>query len=303
MILVVNELSYSQTPSSAEAKLWYDTFFNTCISLERNFKNKVTLIYSTSIRNHAFNVTYSFGNWFNALENDLKSSVLAMLTEHPLLHDYPYYKVLGIEGKGIGYAFETEDLLISVKSDKKWEVPTLEVAREMLNEETLELEIDNKSLNHFYDDRSRAVHNYYINKRIRDLQKDKLKEITNGEVLWRKRQLLFPNLIFCDTIENDIKSFSGHSIICLRERLNEFQEYFSQWVDGDFDYTLLNGDVRLESDRRINKFKQLNIMCPDGKYRLFSYHCNWWQWGYRMHFYPDTKNHNCIIGYIGRKIV
>jgi len=304
MELVVNELSYGNTTSNAEAKQWYDTFFNECIAIEKEFKSKVSLIYSLPIRNHAFNPDYSFSNWISGLlDNDYKSSILGMLTQHPIIHNYPYYKVYGVEGKGIGYAFETDELLISIQSAANWKVLTLTVTRELLNEETLNMESEHRNIKNFHDNKSRLSHNAFIQQKIRELSEDKLKELTNGDVLWKKRNIFFPSIVFCDSVETQIKLLSGSSIVALRKRLHELQMCLSNWNSGDFDYKAIGGDVRPESDTRISKYSTLKIMCPDGKYRLFSYHCDWWQRGYRMHFHPDSKNYKCIIGYIGKKII
>jgi hypothetical protein len=304
MKLVINELSYGKTTSDVKAKQWYDTFFDECIAIEKEYKSKVTLIYSLPISNHAFNSDYSFGSWINGLlDSDYKSSILGMLTQDPIIHDYPYYKVYGVEGKGIGYAFDTNELLISIQSDANWKVSTLKVTKESLNEETLDFESEHKNINNIHDKKSRLSHNAFILQKIKELSEDKLKELTNGSILWKKCNIFFPNIVFCDSVETQIKFLSGSSIVALRKRLQELQMYLSNWNSGDFDYKAIGGDARLESDTRISKYPALKIMCPDGKYRLFSYHCDWWLWGYRMHFYPDSNNHKCIIGYIGKKII
>src|SRR5690606_28958409 len=113
----------------------------------------------------------------------------------------------------------------------------------------------------------------------------------SGEVLWREREKFFPSLIFCDSIKAEIWDLSGSSIVSLRNRLQKFEDYFSNWETGDFNINSISGRLRLESENRINEFgDRLSITCPDEKIRLFTYHCNWWIKGYRMHFYPDHSS-------------
>ena len=304
MELAVNELSYDTASSEGEAKTWYDTFFNTCLQIQKELKCEIFLKYSISPKESNLHLEYPFMRWFDGQSQDSKSYILNMLVQTPLIQDYPYYKVYGVEGKGIGYAYETGDLLISIKSHKKWEVTFLRITQEALDEGADELLTNTKDLNHCFDYDSSAVHRDYIALRVSDIGKNRLKEITNGKILWEQRARFFPNLIFCDAVESEIRRLAGDTLVNLRERLHAFQCYFSKWENGDFDYHAIGGDLRLESDGRIKKHnKELTIRCPDGNDRLFSFHCNYGIWGKRMHFFPDHNTRKCIIGYIGEKIV
>lgn len=303
--LAVNELSYLTTSAKSQAKSWYDIFFGICRKIEKDHKTKVILKCSqdSNIGDTSFHPSYPFKEWLKTQTADEMRSIVGMIAQVSKI-DYPYYKVYDMEGHGISYAYENDTLLISLNTHPQWQVNNLSILKEYMNEDTAEIESETKDIYNCFENNCIHVHQRFIRSCISDKKTQQLREITSGEVLWRERKRFFPSLIFCDSVEAQIWNLSGSPIANLRRHLQEFENYFSNWTTGDFDIDSITGEPRLESETRINKFTdRLIITCPDGKNRLFNYHCNWREWGYRMHFYPDHSSRKCIIGYVGKKIV
>jgi hypothetical protein len=303
MILVINELSYSYTESEGQSKSWYDDFFDMCIEIEKNYKCKLRLKYSLSLQQHNFNESYIFLRWLSSQNREQKTSILSMLTKETFIHDYPYYKAYDAEGKGLGYAYENDELLISFKTSENWTNHYIPVVQEQIAEETLEIEKDEFNLRNFFSKEYLDEHNKYVIIKLEAELNNVFNEVKNGVDIWTKKDDLFPNLIFCDSTEQFIAGASGSIFKNILKKFKEYDIYFSNWNNGEFEKDSLSGDVRLESETRINDFNnRLTITCPDGQNKLFSLHSNIGIWGYRMHFFPDTNTRKCIIGYVGKKI-
>jgi hypothetical protein len=304
MILVLNELSYSITESETEASLWYDTLFDLCITIEKEFKIKLSIEYSESIKNTPFNHQLTFEKWLTQKDKNIKSSILSMLTKNQFIPEYPYYKIDGEEGKGIGFAYENDEVLISFITDDKWKVNSLSITQELLSENGDDIINNFFEIRNCFDLESKKFHNSFIHEKVLLVKDSIFLEIVDGKKLWQKKQELFPSIEFCENTSEYLNNLGGMALKNLLRRLKEYEAYFSQWVSGDFDITKIGGNPRLESESRINNFKnELMIQCPDGLNRLFSYHCNFGLDGFRLHFIPNYENRKCIIGYIGKKIV
>ena len=304
MLLTLNELSYASAVSESQAKSWYDIFFETCLKIEKDLKIKLSITFSISPREFNFYPTLPFIKWLHLQEKDNKSSILLMLTKAPIIHEYPYYKIGDLEGKGIAYACENENLLISFASNSFWESQWLSILKEQLNE-LGEIEQEELQIRNCYNSNFVEHHYPFIKIRLKHIKLKVLNGIRSGVELWRDKTELFPNLIFCESTEFFLKNLTSDNELFgnLFKKLYEFDLYFSNWENGDFDKDALTGNVRLESDTRIRKYSNhLLITGPDNTIRLFSLHCDVGSWGYRMHFYPDTILRKCIIGYIGKKI-
>lgn len=303
MVLVINELSYSYTESEGQSKSWYDDFFNLCFEIEKNYNCKLGLKYSLSLKQHNFNDSYVFLKWLNYQNREQKTSILSMLTKEAFIHDYPYYKAYDKEGKGLGYAYENNELLISFKTSENWSNHYIPVVQEQISEDTLEIEKDEFKLRNYFSKENLDEHNKYVLIKLIAERNNVFDSVNNGVDIWTKKNILFPNLIFCDSTQQFIEGSTGSVFKNILKKFKEYEIYFSTWDNGEFEKDALSGDVRLESHSRINDFNnQLTITCPDGQNKLFSLHCNIGIWGYRMHFFPDTDNRKCIIGYVGKKI-
>lgn len=302
MELVLNELSYATALSESQAKSWYDIFFiEICLKTQKELNSKLNLQHSLSPKNVQFHPSYSFEKWISELKKDERSMILSMLTSNPFIQNYPYYKYMDVEGQGLGYAYENDGVLISFASNDLWKSLNLAIVCESLNEDGIECEDFN--VKNCFDEVSVKSHYDHIKKVIDREKKINIKSISSGNELWKSKGILFPNLTFCESNQGYIESLSGQSLNKLLNRLEEFDEYFTSWTAGAFDYTALSGRVRPESSTRESKYNtELTVQCPDGINRFFTLHCNFGVSGYRLHFCPDITSRTCFVGYIGRKI-
>lgn len=303
MVLVLNELSYANAQSDNQAKVWYDTFFSLCLGIEKKFKTKVSLKFSMGVNENALHPEYSFMKWLTNQNKEDKSSVLLMLTKEQLIHDYPYYKAYQEEGKGLGFAYENDESLISFESSQNWLVNFIPVVQESLNENA-DIETEDLNLRNLHNIENSQFHDKFLENRLKTLKILVSSKISTGQELWDNRVELFPNLIFCDSTRDFLFESSKIIFKNLLKKFKEYDSYFADWINGDFDKNALSGNIRLESETRENDFaNQLTVFCPDGESRLFTLHCNIGIWGYRVHFFPDTTSRKCIVGYVGKKIV
>ena len=145
-------------------------------------------------------------------------------------------------------------------------------------------------------------------KDIADFQREKiLEEISSGQDLWELREKLYPNLILCDNVKDQLYHDSEKfHILAVMKRLQHLQNYFSQHHE-KYDPCELGFDARTESQtvktnsdlRDKRKFR-----LPDGTEKYFFDHIGFagkYSAG-RIHFLPDCENQCCYVGYIGQHL-
>lgn len=87
------------------------------------------------------------------------------------------------------------------------------------------------------------------------------------------------------------------------KRLFELEEYCQSWTGGPFNKNALGSKATPENESRLRDFaEQLNIRCPDGQSRLFSWHLRMTPGPWRLHFSEDLGPGRIIVGYIGHHI-
>ncbi len=213
-------------------------------------------------------------------------------------------KAKGDEFVGLGatYALESFDkpIVISVVYDECW------------NQEEI------KGNYRFIDDDSeiseeeRILHNITRTGEIAKYKNEAICElystISSGIDLWDRRDELFPNLTFCDSVKKQLyDNPERYHIIRVIDRLRILQDYFSQKHDR-YDPIELGYNARPESDsvqntpelRDMRKFR-----LPSGEEKYFFDHISLSSPKYsagRIHFFPDIEHNNCFIGYIGEHL-
>lgn len=121
--------------------------------------------------------------------------------------------------------------------------------------------------------------------------------------LWSKREKLFPNLILCGEVREQIEMIgnSGHFNQII-ERLKELNSAIANWTQGSFNYNHINQTTSLrispESDQTMRKFGSERVFSlPNGGTETFELHIK--TGDLRFHFLPDNVNRKVFIGYIG----
>jgi len=140
--------------------------------------------------------------------------------------------------------------------------------------------------------------------KVAEIYSDSILKITNGFQLWNEKENLFPNLIFCENVKNQIQQYTKneHEFKQILRKLIELEKYFSAW-NKEFDFKKLPFKTTLESETRTNKLsKAFEFVCPDNIKRTFDWHFRYTPNAGRVYFFPDYQSGKCFIGYIGKKI-
>lgn len=203
---------------------------------------------------------------------------------------------------GLRFALISDSLVVSLLSKLQWYTDFLELQVTELDANEQLTDYSEKIVH-----ASRIIHvkqhTEWIKNRIENQLFDKQ---VNGEKLWENKQEFFPNLIFCEQVEQQLQNLNpGNPILQqVKKRLLELEKYCQTWQTGTFNPNLLPSKTTPESDSRIQQFRQqLTIKCPDGKKRLFSWHLRMTPGAWRLYFSEELEPGKIIIGYIGLKLL
>lgn len=313
MDIVLNELSALQsndrTISVYEARTIIDRFVEILHALMAG-KHIKSIIATDDI--YAFYIIPDYGiqEWLNdknvpKKSKDFVRSVYANRCERINKENYALSEFMVHVGErklsGIGclVAFELCGKVISLLTHQAWREYILNGIHTVLGPETdnevcTETQLENISeLNHVACIQSEIIEIAFQN-------------ISSGQDLWDNRNLLFPNLEFCDSVKDqlieDSQRFHIQQILIRLQRMNL---YFG---DDDIDYNpqKLGFKARTESetvqqDPELKKERLFRM--PDGTSKYFFDHLGFTgKYCGRIHFWPDKANKKCYIGYIGKHL-
>lgn len=160
------------------------------------------------------------------------------------------------------------------------------------------------------DDKQVSIENCCFEEQVYSLkekEKSKIKlMVSSGKELWEKRELLYPHLLFCDSVKEQLDGakISLH-IQMIMKRLQVLEDYFKDF-DGQFDKNDVGYGCRGESEtveksadlRRLRVFRT-----PYGKEEFFGWHISFaGNFPGRIHFIPDAEHKLGIVGYIGKHL-
>jgi len=123
---------------------------------------------------------------------------------------------------------------------------------------------------------------------------------------WESREILFPNLIFCNNVHQQISHFSLNDdrFKLINDKLKKLDGFAGKWNNGTFEFNKMGLDCSPDTPSRIaNTLSFRTFRCPDDLERIFSLHIKWYFGGepFRLYFYPDPNTIKVYIGYIGPK--
>lgn len=199
----------------------------------------------------------------------------------------------GEEAKGLGFAVVIDALTVSLISKACWDCNRLELEVRRLdeNEDLIDerLEIVHASRHNHVQE-----HNNWINNRIRS-------KVSDGLELWNRQDELFPNLILCEAVGEQLQSLGAENRMLqpVKTRLLELEDYCKSWQNDAFDPKNLR-NVSPESQVTLQNpkySKERTFICPDGKERVFNWHAKL-SFGWRIYFLPNEQR-KMIIGYVG----
>lgn len=126
------------------------------------------------------------------------------------------------------------------------------------------------------------------------------------QAFWDNKEILFPHLIFCERVWNQINHLSvdDDRFDLINSKLKRLNSFTGMWHGGAFNYKNLGLDNSPDTPTRISNTLALRTFyCPEIGDRVFSLHIKW-SFGrefFRLYYYPNESNNKVYIGYIGPK--
>lgn len=254
-------------------------------------------------------LNYSLSDWLKdpSVNRDFQRFILTA-AKAPFLADIQNFEIENknllsefyYEGKlaeGLGIAHLLETLAISLTSEKCWNCSCLELeVRQIDDNEEISTAIT--EIIHASCQAHIQKHTNWIQKRIRTGVKD-------GIELWNRKEELFPDLEFCESVRKQLENIRTGQLELqpVVKALFELQNCSKNWNSGAFNTQGYSIEISGESEPTLNQYSQQRIFrCPDDEDRLFEQHvklrvCNW-----RIHFLPKSPSKAIIVGYIGRHL-
>lgn len=307
--MVLNELSLqTPAPDTATARQWMSQLIQTLSTATRSgIKRILHTQQDMNVIELALN--YPVAKWQNdrQVPREEQQFWRSLITKAPLWtdtveriqHDLDIdlseFLYQNQSASGLGFAWVTDSLSISLLSSEIWNCSYLNLHIRTLDEKESLIE-KRVAIIHASCTVHITEHENWIKKHI---------DIDDGLDLWTHRNELFPHLELCESVAGEIQEIkTGNSILKqLRKRLEELEQAAKNWKEGSFNLAGLPSKATPESDSRLQEFRQkLTIECIDGKERLFSLHLRMTPGDWRLYFSTELGPGKIIIGYIGRKI-
>ncbi len=128
------------------------------------------------------------------------------------------------------------------------------------------------------------------------------KEAENYDEMWKRRDIWFPNLVFCPSVERDLKNLEMAYIHQVWKKLRELDNYAEKYGEECFNASLLN-HVTPESDKTLQMYeKEHTFYDEDGKAYTMSWHSRFTGIAGRIFFLPKYQKNKILVGYIGKKL-
>ena len=313
MELFFNELSVTPANSEKEADYWIRSLVDNCLGI-RKIENRIALISSyNSFGEIILLDNYNFLQSMNKLEKDKRDLFLSLANKSPAPKNPPKIKLNpqftfnDSECIGLAHAYINDSISISFPSDTKWDSDIIIIDIYEYMEESGALEKYDGEVKHISRSEHLDKHTEWIKKFYEDKLKNTILDF-NGKELWEHKEL-FTNLIFCDSVKNQLIRLSSNSVILrqIKNKLLNLNKCFDEVLNNPQDiYKKIQvhcGKFTPESNTRINQFKErLTFKCPDNESRLFSYHLRYTPNAGRIYVNIEIDSNKCFVGYIGKKI-
>lgn len=249
---------------------------------------------------------YSIYNWMHdqSVDRELKRYANSILNECVVIEQFEgdvYLKIKpSVVSKGGTAVKETPEVvaLYSFLANDLWKSKALEAKYESLNNDgnigSEDFLLTNYNAESCFDE---------IVKEDRDVM---YKEIASTSDLWSRRNELFPNLIFCDSVKKQLDDNPGrvHALGIIRS-LKKVQEYFEKehdvYVQSDVGVGVRTESETVKSNTKLKAMRLFRL--PSGEEVYFWEHFNFTgQFVGRIYIMPDVKNKRAYVGYIGHHL-
>lgn len=131
-------------------------------------------------------------------------------------------------------------------------------------------------------------------------EKNIVEQYTSTTEIWKEREELFPNLIFCGDTQKQLEDFgiNDKELRTIFEKLNVLDNYLANNEQLNFDN--LNFEISPESTSTMQQYGSLRqFRLPNGTTETFTLHIK--LSNLRIHIFPNNKG-KCYIGYIGKHL-
>lgn len=309
--MVLNELSLRPLANDVFDARQRMSEFMQAIVLATKAGVKKVLRTSSTLNAEELATGYPVARWLNDanVDRDMRRFFLMLATKAPFLVDINNPDVLDSFGlsdfyygkyqaMGLGVAFLLDALAVSFRSDPIWDESYLQLRINQIDDDG---EIAEVVENIPHASSSDHVHKHlpWISARVRS---DTQAVVREGVDIWQRKEVLFSRLYFCEQVKEQLKSLH-HGDLRLKsilKRLYELEDFCNSWLDGPFDRNKIVSKATLESPVTLEKYStERTFLCPDGVFRIFSWHVRLTPGAWRLYFYPLMEERKLIIGYIG----
>lgn len=309
MFLTLNDLSIHNT---ADTKYNAKTLIDELVSFFKSLHAESIIdevIFPESLFSISLHSEYGLTQW---LVDDNVSVTYKQFFRRFLDKHRRYYNNQSIDGefsvfideqehKAVGCAFALEHghVLLSLPTNMLWKNNSI-YGQYSLLDEFGEIQISTQFIDNVWT-------SIPLEEIILTHRKELSADITSGQDLWDKREKLYPNLVFCENVKEQLFDDSEkYHILAVMKRLQRFQEYFSS-CGSLYDPAELGMGARTESetvksDTELKNLRRFKL--PNGDEKYFFDHVGFTgkYSGGRIYFLPDNANNRCYIGYIGRHL-
>ncbi|MCE7926803.1 MAG: hypothetical protein DYG98_27510 [Haliscomenobacteraceae bacterium CHB4] len=308
MDLFFNELSLRKAADRYVVNSWFEAMGT--LYKQASARGLGEIKVPAAFFGHAFTEAYTFYQWVSdqSFDSDLRSLLKSKITTTPVIEEMLREqetesrrifecRFAGDTANGLGAASEPifDAMAISIAPDGVWDTSNVTVEISIFQEDDIMQSACD--VRHIY----RVAH---LDAHAPWLEVQRRPRIPNGQVLWLRRNELFPHLIFCEHIRGQISGFSPNQpeFIQLQKRLFELEEYAAKRKAGVFQADEIPTKVTPESETRKRDFaNELIRLCPDGVTRLFDWHARFTPGAWRLHFYPLENTNKIIVGNIANQ--
>ncbi|MBF0308893.1 MAG: hypothetical protein HQL56_05130 [Magnetococcales bacterium] len=306
MDLIFNELSLAPcAPSREIARERVKTFLET---LRTAFSQGISRQLRTqeAFKDSLLAEGYSWWAWMtdSVVDKEERQYLKALATRTPFLdglqdaQDQSMSCEVFFDNKkaeGLGAAYFTEGLSVSLNSNSHWDMPFLVVTIHELN--------DGGELIESHHDLPHASHPDHIEKHHQSWIQETIKRsVTSWSDLWESRTGFFPSLIFCEGIREQMLDLPKNTLQSFVRGLFCLEKYCQSWGSGGFDLSALGCQSSSEGEVSKTRFKdERTFSCQDGQKITFIYHvklANPW----RIYFDPTPGPGRMFVGYVGRHL-
>lgn len=278
--LILNELSIDNPSIDRQSARQLMSELITTIKAVKERKIKVSLRTKDNFYAAMLSPVYSIRQWLNDADEVERLFVKTLATKAPFSIDIDDLKIKELEmgaglsefryedklAIGLGVAYLLDTIAISLRSSNCWDTSYLTVNFQHIDEIDGEVIESQEIVQIIHVSHSSHVceHTDWIDRRVRT-------GIISGEVLWKNKQDLFPSLLFCESIREQVIDLEAENPLLKQiiKRLFELDEQTQKWTHGNFKIDLLTSKASPESESRLQEFKKrLTFQCPDSEERI-----------------------------------